>query len=183
MLDPLTLSDLDRLEKLHSEATPGEWWASSGEWLGLAYGVISAHGCVASCHEPNYCIDKSNSAVIAAAHNVLPALLSLAREALLARDAAEAAYSACKASLGRQTAIADECAEEAQKYLAERDAALAVLRDMVAKWAPHSGLCCRYIDGQIVVCADSCACEELHREARELCGMEPYAAALRGGGG
>jgi hypothetical protein len=94
-----------------------------------------------------------------------------------ARDAAEAAYSACKASLDRQTAIADECAEEAQKYLAERDAALAVLRDMVAKWAPHSGLCCRYIDGQIVVCADSCACEELHREARELCGMEPYAPA------
>jgi chromosome segregation ATPase len=42
-----------------------------------------------------------------------------------ARDAAEAAYSACKASLDRQTAIADECAEEAQKYLAERDAALA----------------------------------------------------------
>jgi hypothetical protein len=97
--------------------------------------------------------------------------------------AAQSNYAACKASLDRQTAIADECAEEAQKYLAERDAALAVLRRMVERHAPHSGLCCRYIEKQIVVCADSCACEELHREARELCGMEPYAAALRGGGG
>ena len=143
--------------------------------------------------------------------------------------AAESRYADCKAALDKENACADECAEEAQRYLAERDhwiemhdhdhdlvgevnascvaltrerdaakrsaseawessllrererdAALAVLRRMVERHAPHSGLCCRYIDKQIVVCADSCECEELHKEARELCGMEPYAAAPRG---
>lgn len=44
--------------------------------------------------------------------------------------ASEAFAASCKASLDRQTEIADECAEEAQRYLAERDRAVRVLRDI-----------------------------------------------------
>ena len=59
--------------------------------------------------------------------------------------------------------------------MVDRDEALALLREMVERWAPHCGSCCVYVDGKITVTEASCVCDDLHKRARKLTGMPPYA--------
>jgi hypothetical protein len=62
--------------------------------------------------------------------------------------------------------------------MVDRDEALALLREMVERWAPHCGSCCVYVDGKITVTEASCVCDDLHKRARKLTGMPPYDAPL-----
>jgi len=41
------------------------------------------------------------------------------------------------------------------------------LRGMVERWGQHSGLCCTFdAAGKVVVTAESCVCDPLHKQAR-----------------
>ena len=58
---------------------------------------------------------------------------------------------------------------------AERDALAALYREavealesMVEKWAHHSGLCCTFADGKVVVTKQSCVCDPMHQRARAV---------------
>jgi hypothetical protein len=58
----------------------------------------------------------------------------------------------------------------------ERDEALAVLREMIDRWAPHCGSCCVAVNGKVTVTEASCVCDDLHKRARKLTKMPPYDA-------
>ncbi len=54
------------------------------------------------------------------------------------------------------------------------NAAEKVLREVIRRWAPHSGLCCvRNPAGGIMVTAKSCVCDRLSKRARKAAGMWP----------
>ena len=93
-MNPLTLTDLDELERLEREGTGGEWRAVS---LGTKIGRSDAQGRAHICgtHRQEGVVSKheggtnpsSDARLIAAARNRLPQLLALARVGLLAQEA------------------------------------------------------------------------------------------------
>ena len=49
----------------------------------------------------------------------------------------------------------------------------AALTGMMEKWAPHSGLCCTFVNNELVILPESCVCgapEQAAREALEIMG-------------
>lgn len=94
---PLTAAELDELDRLHREATPGPW-STAEQGGGLSWAVDCIEGddtrvCLHDGYRDGFEV-YADAALIAAARNALPALLALARKGLEAKASYERGYEA-----------------------------------------------------------------------------------------
>jgi hypothetical protein len=81
------MPDLDELERLLSEATPGDWHQGPYYRADIHAQGYGESGSLAVCGSSMIPQNVSNAALIVALHNHAPALIAQAREAARLRDA------------------------------------------------------------------------------------------------